>query len=152
MNRIETIRTIIAQHPEAAFIFCNGLTSREVAHVADRPGNFYQIHGMGETLAVGIGLKMARPDLEVIVVDGDGNAVMGLSALTLLPIEGLTYYVLVNNSYETTGSQAVPPLNFDHPAMIKIAINPGKLAAPNPPLPETIRDNFMNWLAKDNNV
>jgi thiamine pyrophosphate-dependent acetolactate synthase large subunit-like protein len=146
MNRAEAIRAIVARHPDAAIIFCNGLISREASFVADRPGNLYLLHAMGEALSVGIGLRLARPDIEVVVVDGDGNAVMGLAACTLLPRQGLHYYVLVNNTYETTGSQPTPALTVEHAAMKKRLIEEGTIGAPLPPKPEEIRENFMSWL------
>ncbi len=61
MNRADAIRQIVNRHPGAAIIFCNGLTSREASFVADRPGNFYLLHGMGEALSVGIGLLPPFP-------------------------------------------------------------------------------------------
>ena len=146
MNRADAIRQIVNRHSDAAIIFCNGLTSREASFVADRPGNFYLLHGMGEALSVGIGLLLARPDLNVVVVDGDGNATMGLSAWNLLPIEDLHYYVLENGSYETTGSQPTPRLSVQHPAVQRVEIEPGVLGAPLPPPPEQTRAAFLGWL------
>ena len=99
----------------------------------------------GET--VGIGLLSARPDLSVVVVDGDGNATMGLSAWNLLPIDGLHYYVLDNGSYETTGSQPTPHLSVEHPAVQRVEIEPGVVGAPLPPPPEQTRAAFLGWLA-----
>ena len=148
MNRAKAIRTIVERHPGAAIVFCNGLNSREAAHVADRPGNLYLLHGMGEALSVGIGLRQARPDLEVVVVDGDGNAAMGLAACALLPVEGLHYYVLDNGVYETTGSQPAPALNLAPPTMQRIRIDSEEIGAPVPPEPERIKERFLNWLAE----
>ncbi len=146
MNRAEAIRQIVKRHSNAAIIFCNGLTSREASCVADRPGNFYLLHGMGEALSVGIGLRSARTDLSVVVVDGDGNASMGLSAWNLLPIDGLHYYILDNGSYETTGSQPTPPLRVQHPSVQRVQIEPGVLGAPLPPPPERTCAAFLGWL------
>ncbi len=147
MNRVEAIRSILAEHPDAAVIFCNGLTSREASFAVDRPGNFYLLHAMGEALAVGIGLRSARPDLEVVVIDGDGNAAMGLAVTTLLPVPGLHYYVLQNKVYETTGAQPVPWRKDPHPAIHFVPIQVGSLDAPIPPTPEHIVDRFRSWLA-----
>ena len=146
MNRADAIRQIGNRHPAAAIIFCNGLTSREASFVAARPGNFYLLHGMGEALSAGIGLLSARPDLSVVVVDGDGNAAMGLSAWNLLPIDGLHYYVLDNGSYETTGSQPTPRLSVQHPAVRRLRIDPGVQGAPLPPPPEQTCAAFLGWL------
>jgi len=146
MNRVEGIKEIVTRHPRAAIVFSNGLTSREASFAADRPGNFYLLHGMGEALSVGIGLKLARPDLEVVVVDGDGNAAMGLAASALLPMTGLHYYVLDNDVYETTGSQPASRFNFKHAAMAVIEIEKGTIGAPLPPTPEKIKADFLKWI------
>src|SRR3990172_2063026 len=146
MNRVEAIKEIVARHPDAAIVFSNGLTSREASFAAARPGNFYLLHGMGEALSVGIGLKLARPGLQVVVVDGDGNAAMGLAASALLPIEGLHYYILDNKVYETTGSQPVSRFNFRREVLHIIEIAPGAIGAPVPPPPVNIKEKFLQWL------
>jgi thiamine pyrophosphate-dependent acetolactate synthase large subunit-like protein len=146
MNRADAIAQIVERHPDAAIVFSNGLTSREAAHVADRPGNLYLLHGMGQTLSVGVGLRLARQDVEVVVVEGDGNALMGLSAWSFLPLEGLTYYMLENGTYETTGSQVVPRIAVDAEGVNRIQIENGAIGAPLPPAPEGVADRFEAWL------
>lgn len=147
-TRTAALREIVAAHPEAAIVFSNGLTAREAAHVAHRPGNFYMLHGMGEALSVGIGLQLARPDLEVVVVEGDGNAVMGLAAWSLMPVEGLVYYVLDNEVYETTGAQSAPRLPARPDWLRYVPITTGTVGAPVPPPPESITTAFDAWLAE----
>ena len=146
MNRAEAIVQIVDRHADAAIVFSNGLTSREAAHVADRPGNLYLLHGMGEALSVGVGLRLVRPDREVVVVDGDGNALMGLSAWSFLPLAGLTYYVLENGTYETTGAQVVPRIAVTAEGVNRIAIDGGAIGAPLPPAPEGVTARFEAWL------
>lgn len=146
MNRVEAIRDILDRHPRAAFVFSNGLVSREASRLAHRAGSFYMLHAMGEGLSVGAGLKLARPELEVVVVEGDGNALMGLASLSLLPLPGLHHYVLDNRGYETTGGQAVPSLPFTVPGCTWIEIEPGTAGAPLPPSPEEILAGFREWL------
>jgi phosphonopyruvate decarboxylase len=146
MNRAEAIVQIVDRHADAAIVFSNGLTSREAAHVADRPGNLYLLHGMGEALSVGVGLRLARPDREVVVVDGDGNALMGLSAWSFLPLAGLTYYMLENGTYETTGAQVVPRIAVTAEGVNRITIDGGAIGAPLPPPPEGVADRFEAWL------
>lgn len=148
MNRAEAILEIVARHPDAAIVFSNGLTSREAAHVADRPGNLYLLHGMGEALSVGVGLRLARPELEVVVVDGDGNALMGLAGWSFLPVAGLHYYVLENGTYETTGAQPVAALRVDAEGVRRVPIEAGTSKAPLPPAPEGIRERFQAWLER----
>ena len=145
MNRIEALRYIVESHPGAAFVFSNGLTSREANHYFGKSNHFYLLHGMGEALSVGIGLATAQADVDVVVVDGDGNALMGMAAWSLLPQERLYYYVLHNGLYETTGGQELPSLPVCAHVQV-VSITPGKTNTPNPDSPAKIADRFCNWL------
>lgn len=147
MNRLEALDHIFAAHPGAFFILSNGLTSREAAHFLDRPESFYLFHAMGEALSVGIGLAGTRPDVTVVVIDGDGNALMGLASWSMMPAPNLAYYVLRNGCYETTGGQPVPPLPFVPPWCTVIDVAPGTHGAPNPPHPRDIWEKTRRWLA-----
>ena len=148
MSRLDALRHIFAAHPGAFFILSNGLTSREAAYFLDRPESFYLLHAMGEALSVGIGLATIRPELTVAVIDGDGNALMGLAAWSMMPAPNLVYYVLRNGCYETTGGQPVPALPFVPPWCTVIDVAPGNHGAPNPPHPRDIWGKTRRWLAK----
>lgn len=77
ISRVEAIQDIISRHPDAAIIFSNGYTSRDAQAHTDRIGNLYNPGYMGGGLALGWGMAMSNPDIEVVVVDGDQNAQMG---------------------------------------------------------------------------
>jgi thiamine pyrophosphate-dependent acetolactate synthase large subunit-like protein len=147
-NRVETIDSLLITHQDAFFIFSNGLTAREASFFCKQSRCLYMLHAMGESLSVGIGLAVARPDLQVVVVEGDGNALMGLSAWSMMPLPNIVYYILQNHSYETTGGQLLP----DFPALPEwcnvIQIKKGKSDTPNPPLPKEIWNECVDWLSK----
>jgi len=147
-TRIEAIEELMSAYPNAAFIFSNGLTAREAAAMCDDHRNFYMLHGMGEAYSVAAGLKMARPDLEIVVVEGDGNAVMGMAGYSTLPAVGDFHsYVLLNGEYSTTGGQAIPVITYGPEWMGIIEIEKGKtLKTPDPPPPWFIVSRFMWWL------
>ncbi len=68
--------------------------------------------GMGGAIPIGVGLAQ-NTSKDVIVVTGDGAALMHLGALAHLYDQNLTnihVYVIVNGVYESTGSQALPSL------------------------------------------
>ena len=144
MNRLEAISNILERHPGAAIILCNGLNARETAATMRAPNHLYLLHAMGEALAVGVGLKLAKPQTDVVVIDGDGNALMGASAAAFLPIDGLYHYILDNGCYETTGGQGLPgKMAFPHSVVVNI--EPGKAGTPNPPPPAEIIATFKAW-------
>ncbi|WP_244126052.1 thiamine pyrophosphate-dependent enzyme, partial [Burkholderia gladioli] len=56
-----------------------------------------------------LGLALARPDLRVVAVDGDGAALMRMGVFATLGTYGpsnLTHVLLDNGAHESTGGQA----------------------------------------------
>ena len=85
-----------------------GMISREVFATRDRPGNFYMIGSMGLASSLGLGLALLCPTRRVVVLEGDGSALMSLGALALIASEApenLLHIVLDNEAYESTGGQ-----------------------------------------------
>ncbi len=110
-SRDDALRAIVDVHRDAAIVFSNGYTSRAAQQVVDRPGNLYLAGYMGGALAVGYGLAIARPDLEVVVVDGDQNAAMSTMKdhLAAEHPPNLTWYVLDNGvGASVGGAQSLP--------------------------------------------
>lgn len=92
-------------------IASNGMISREVYQVKDRPLNLYMLGSMGMALAIGIGIAY-NSKLKVSVISGDGAALMSLGTMALhhyLQMEkgmkNLTHYILDNRCHATTGGQ-----------------------------------------------
>jgi thiamine pyrophosphate-dependent acetolactate synthase large subunit-like protein len=72
---------------------------------------------MGMASDIGLGLALARPDLRVIVLDGDGSILMNLGSLATERTSGVTNLVHViwdNGGWEITGAQpAGSPFGVD---------------------------------------
>lgn len=109
MNKLDAIKALMAVvSPDDLIVCCNGMIGRELYTVAERPANFYMIGSMGLALSVGLGLAIARPNRKVIVLDGDGNVLMGMSALASVGSErpvNLYHVVLDNQTHASTGGQ-----------------------------------------------
>jgi thiamine pyrophosphate-dependent acetolactate synthase large subunit-like protein len=76
----------------------------------DRPRNFYMWNSMGMASSIALGLALARPDLRVIVLDGDGSILMNLGSLATEITAGATNLVHViwdNGGWEITGGQPI---------------------------------------------
>ena len=85
-----------------------GMISRELFMTNDRPGNFYMLGSMGLLSAFGLGLASLTPKQRVVVLEGDGSALMSLGTLPLIAAEcpdNLVHIILDNEAYETTGGQ-----------------------------------------------
>lgn len=109
MNRLTAINSVIAQLGDREFIFhANGAMARESCYCKDRERNFYLVGSMGLASSTGLGFAARRPEEKVIVLDGDGNLLMGLGNLAVIGAvkpENLLHIVLDNNAYATTGDQ-----------------------------------------------
>lgn len=147
-NRVQAIKEILDDNPDSFIILSNGLTSREAAYFLPSSRCFYMLHGMGESLSVGLGFAKTKCTQKVVVIDGDYNALMGLSSWSLMPCDNLKYYVLVNGISETTGGQPVPSLPFVPKWCHVILVKPGKSITPNPPSPSEIWAKCQLWLSQ----
>lgn len=112
-SRDAALWDIAAAHPGAAVVYSNGFTSRAAQFCVDRPGSFYNVGYMGGSLAVGWGLATSRPDLEVVVVDGDQNAQMSAmkEQLTAQYPPNLSWYILDNHLGASVGTAESLPLS-----------------------------------------
>jgi phosphonopyruvate decarboxylase len=111
LSRADALRRIIEQTPETntAVIATTGYTGRELFALADRPNHLYLVGSMGCASSLGLGLAMARPDLRVVVIDGDGAALMRMGNFATLGAYGganLIHILLDNEAHDSTGAQA----------------------------------------------
>ena len=99
-----------------AVLATTGFTGRELFALEDRPNQLYLVGAMGCASSVGLGLAIQRPDLRVIVLDGDGSALMRLGALAAIGYQrppNLAHIVLDNGMHESTGGQATVARSID---------------------------------------
>ena len=109
MKRYEAIKAIAdLLKGDELVISANGMISREMCAIRDKPNNFYMLGSMGLASSIGLGLALSMPNKKVIVMDGDGNILMNLGSLTtignLCP-KNLIHIVLDNESHDSTGGQ-----------------------------------------------
>lgn len=85
-----------------------GYISRDLHALDDGPQHFYLVGSMGMALPVALGVATARPDRLVVALDGDGSALMNLTAMPMCATLGgsnLIHIVLDNGMHESTGGQ-----------------------------------------------
>jgi len=111
MNRLEaTCRVVNALAPlgHVPIVASLGHPAYDLFAAGDRDANFYTWGSMGLASSVGVGLAMARPDLRVFVLDGDGSLLMNLGSLATIGWTrpaNLVVIVWDNQEYGTTGGQ-----------------------------------------------
>ncbi len=101
-------------------IATTGFTGRELYALADRPQHFYMVGSMGCASSLGLGLALARPDLRVLVIDGDGAMLMRMGNLATLGAyrpPNLMHVVLDNEAHDSTGAQATVSASTDFAAL-----------------------------------
>ncbi len=72
----------------------------------------YTAHGaMGLASSHGLGLALGRPDLRVIVLDGDGSLLMNIGTLVTAAAvapKNFYHFVCENGTYEANGGHPIP--------------------------------------------
>src|SRR5712691_12139402 len=80
-------------------------------------------YSMGMASSIALGLALARPDLRVIVLDGDGSILMNLGSLATERASGvanLVHIIWDNGGWEITGGQpAGSPFGVDLEAVAR---------------------------------
>ena len=85
-----------------------GQASLDLQQIADRPLNCYTFGAMGQCSSVALGIALARPDVRVICLDGDGSLLMNLGSLCTIANQAPRNYALIiwdNEVHQTTGGQ-----------------------------------------------
>lgn len=101
-------------------IATTGFTGRELYALEDRPNHLYMVGSMGCASSLGLGLALARPDLRVVVIDGDGAALMRMGNLATAGAWSLPNYhhlLLDNEAHDSTGAQATVSAHTDFAAI-----------------------------------
>ena len=110
----------LADPATTVVIATTGYTGRELYALCDRPNHLYMVGSMGCAPSLALGLALARPDLRVLVVDGDGALLMRMGNLCTLGTYGtpnLIHLLLDNGAHDSTGGQATVSPNVDFAAV-----------------------------------
>ena len=84
MRRLEALQTIYPDLEQSVVVTIMGAVAAELHSLGHRPNFFYLMHAMGLASSVGLGIALSRPELPVVVLDGDGSVLMNLGGLTTL--------------------------------------------------------------------
>ena len=108
MNRA-TATKLLAQRLTHEVVVSNlGQATFDLQRHGDRPLNYYTFGAMGQCSSIALGLALARPDVKVICLDGDGSLLMNLGSLCTIATTAPKNYALViwdNEVHMTTGGQ-----------------------------------------------
>ncbi|MFK4099080.1 phosphonopyruvate decarboxylase [Streptomyces sp. NPDC019531] len=109
MSRAEAIGHVMREVGEHALVVATtGKTARELERYWDRPQNLYVVGSMGCASSVALGVALHAPSRQLVVLDGDGAALMRLEAMATigrLAPPNLLHVLFDNEAYESTGGQ-----------------------------------------------
>jgi phosphonopyruvate decarboxylase len=109
LTRTAAIELILdALAGDEAIIASTGKTGRELFTISDRANHLYVVGGMGTASAIGFGVAHALPKQPVVVIDGDGAALMKLGVLATIGFyqpPNLLHIILDNEAHDSTGGQ-----------------------------------------------
>ena len=118
-SRRTALEAVVAHTPVVSTVVlaATGFCGRELYAIADRPNQLYMVGSMGCVAPLALGLALARPDLTVVALDGDGAALMRLGAFATVGAYGppnLRHLLLDNGVHDSTGGQATvsPSVSF----------------------------------------
>jgi phosphonopyruvate decarboxylase len=118
-TRRDALERVLALTPASSTVVLasTGFCGRELYALDDRPNQLYMVGSMGCIALFALGVALARPDLKVVALDGDGAALMRMSAFATLGAYGpanLLHVLLDNGAHDSTGGQATvsPGLSF----------------------------------------
>ena len=108
MDRREFVKALLVDRKDLAVVSGLGSPTYDVAAAGDHPLNFYLWGAMGGAAMIGLGLALAKPERRVLVLTGDGEALMGMGSLATIGVKqpnNLAIVVLDNAHYGETGMQ-----------------------------------------------
>ena len=107
MKRLDATRIVIELVGDSPIVGGVASTSFDLA-AFDRATNFYMWNSMGMASSIAMGLALARPDLRVVCLDGDGSLLMNLgsmASISMAEVRNLVHVVWDNGGWDITGGQ-----------------------------------------------
>ncbi len=113
---LRAVQQVTAPATGTVVIATTGYTGRELYACDDRANQLYMVGSMGCAVTLGLGIALAQPQRRVVVLDGDGAALMRLGAQSTVGFEApanLVHVLLDNGLHESTGGQATVARSVD---------------------------------------
>jgi phosphonopyruvate decarboxylase len=103
---------MMSEHRTDEVVVTTMSSARVWPTVSSRPDLDVPVKGcMGKASSLGLGVALARPDVRVVVLDGDGSLLMNMGSLVTIAGQApknLVHVVLEGKTYDTSGGQPTP--------------------------------------------
>lgn len=117
VKRIEALETLQNSIDEKTVLLATtGVTGRELFELKDRKNQLYMVGSMGCISSLGLGLALVRPNVKVVVIDGDGSLLMRMGSLATNAYyrpKNMYHLLLDNGLHESTGGQKTVSSNVN---------------------------------------
>jgi len=109
LERTRALGTLLENTDDRLIVAGLGSAANDVAYLTDFAPRAFTMDGvMGAAASIGLGLALARPEREVLVVTGDGELLMNVGTLATIAFQNpqnLRIIVADNGLYGLTGGQ-----------------------------------------------
>ena len=147
-TRRAVISTLTEALPDAVMVCNLGSNSYDVWAATGSHQHFYLWGAMGLTHSVGLGVALERTDTSVIVLDGDGSLLMGMSGLSTIGVAAppnLLHVALDNEMWANTGGQ--PTHTAEGTDLAQIATGCGYKTVLSSPDPSSVEETVERFRA-----
>ena len=127
MVREDVVKMVAeALGPQSVVVSTTGKASRELFEYRaalghERSGqDFLTVGSMGHASQIALGIALAKPDRQVVCLDGDGALIMHMGALAIIGSQAprnLKHVVVNNGAYDSVGGQPTVGYDIDIPAI-----------------------------------
>jgi len=121
MSRLTAIRIVRETlSGSEALIATAGQTCGDLFSLGHRSNQFYVLGAMGCAASIALGIQRARRDRDIVVLDGDGAALMGFGSLATIGHYGprrFTHILFDNEVHASTGGQRTASSSVDFAAV-----------------------------------
>lgn len=108
LDRRAVVTRLVRDRRDLVVVSSLGSPTYDLAAAGEHDRNFYLWGAMGGAAMVGLGLALARPEVPVVVLAGDGEALMGMGGFATIAVQrpaNLSLVILDNGLYGETGGQ-----------------------------------------------
>jgi phosphonopyruvate decarboxylase len=128
MKREETLEIILENLDDNTIVVSTtGKTSREIFEIRENRGqshekDFLTVGSMGHCSSIALGIALAKPQRQVVCIDGDGGMLMHLGSLTsIATLKPKNFrHILINNEvHESVGGQETAAKDLNLSAIVE---------------------------------
>jgi thiamine pyrophosphate-dependent acetolactate synthase large subunit-like protein len=109
LHRRAVVKELLKKRGDMLVVAGLGAPAWDITAAGDHDNNFPMWGAMGGAAMIGLGLALAQPERQVLVITGDGEMLMGIGSLATIAVmkpKNLSIVVLDNEHYGETGMQA----------------------------------------------